>query len=123
MQGASDASIIESVILLRSLRNAFLRDISTGAVLPADIGACVATEPALASIYAVKVAEAIPGLGKVTARRALGRHGVDELSPAGEVDPQVWSSIAVTQSQTAVAMNETAVAMNETAVAMNEVAN
>lgn len=108
MQGTSDASIIESVILLRSLRNDFLRDISTGVVVPANIGACVAGEPALASIYAVKVAEAIPGLGKVTARRALGRHDVDELAPAGEVDPQVWSSIAVAINETAVAMNEAA---------------
>lgn len=94
MQVTDGASILERVTLVRTLRSGFLHDVSVGAVGPDLIAATVTGDPALASLYAVKVAEALPGLGKVTARRALARHGVDELSPAGNVAGDVWPSIA-----------------------------
>ena len=94
MQVTDGASILERVTLVRTTRNGFLHDIAAGKVAPGHIADTVAGDPALSSIYAVKVAEALPGLGKVTARRALARHGVDELSPAGHVEGGVWPSIA-----------------------------
>jgi len=94
MQVTDGASILERVALVRTTRSGFLHDIAVGAVGPDRIADVVAGDPALFSIYAVKVAEALPGLGKVTARRALARHGVDELSPAGHVAGSVWPSIA-----------------------------
>ena len=94
MQVTDGASILERVTLVRGTRSGFLHDIEVGAIGPDRVADAVASDPALSSIYAVKVAEAFPGLGKVTARRALARHGIDELSPAGRVAPGVWSSIA-----------------------------
>lgn len=94
MQVTDGASILERVVLVRTSRSGFLDDVAAGRVAPAKIAAGVADDPALFSLYAVKVAEALPGLGKVTARRGLARHGIDELSPAGNVPGDVWTSIA-----------------------------
>ena len=94
MQVTDGASILERVALVRTTRSGFLHDIAVGTVGPDRIADAVADDPALSSLYAVKVAEALPGLGKVTARRALAGHGIDELSPAGRVAGSVWTSIA-----------------------------
>ncbi len=88
------ASILERVVLVRISRSGFLDDVSCSRLAPERIASVVADDPALFSLYAVKVAEALPGLGKIMARRALARHGVDELSPAGNVPGDVWTSIA-----------------------------
>jgi hypothetical protein len=94
MQVTDGASILERVALVRTSRSGFLDDVSCGRLQPDRIGTTVADDPALFTLYAVKVAEALPGLGKVMARRSLARHGVDELSPAGDVASEVWPSIA-----------------------------
>lgn len=94
MQVTDGASILERVVLVRSSRSGFLDDVSAGRISPDRIHGALADDPALFSLYAVKVAEALPGLGKVAARRALARHGVDELSPAGDVSGDVWPAVA-----------------------------
>ncbi len=50
---------------------------------------------ALASrfVYAVKVAEAAPGVGKVRARRALGAVGLGERDRVGDLAPDVRGAL------------------------------
>lgn len=46
-----------------------------------------------AFVYLVKIAEALPGVGKVRARRILEEHGLGERTRVGAVSPAVRTSL------------------------------
>jgi len=52
-----------------------------------------ATSPVHGFIYLVKVVEALPGVGKVRARRVLEAHGLGERSRVSEVPPAMQNRL------------------------------
>ena len=83
-------SVADLVNSLRTERGDFLSSLSSGSIPSTSVYARIQGEPALHQLYVVKIVESLPLIGKVHARRALGSLGIDELSPAIEVDEAAW---------------------------------
>jgi len=86
------AALVESV---RHARNEFLLNISAGKVTSDVIAQMITDDGALHQLYVVKIAESIPHLGKVSARRALGKLGINDLAPAISLSHDQWQALFV----------------------------
>jgi hypothetical protein len=90
---ANAATVVDVVKSLRAERGEFLNALSNGTVPATSVFARIQAESALHQLYVVKVVESLPHVGKVQARRALGSLGIDELSPAVDVDQAAWGAL------------------------------
>lgn len=98
MSGSSNANttaVVDLVASLRSRRNTFLSALASEVVPSSTVYRHIEDNSALHHLYIVKVVESLPGVGKVQARRALERLGIDELAPAITVDEGAWSQLLI----------------------------
>jgi hypothetical protein len=74
-------------------REQFIAAVARGEFHGATIGEFIISHPHVHALYVVKVAESVPGMGKVSARRALDELGVNYLSPCLSVTSVQWETL------------------------------
>jgi hypothetical protein len=78
---------------MRSQRVWLVNEVASGTTLDG-----LFAEPGAAAVRLVVLAEKVPGVGKVRARRAMGALGIGEDARFGEVDPDrlraLWAAMA-----------------------------
>lgn len=74
-------------------REQFVGAVARGEFHGASVGEFISNNPHVHALYVVKVAESVPGMGKVSARRALDELGVNYLSPCLCVTSQQWEML------------------------------
>ena len=74
---------------LRNDIDALIVSVVDGSVTLAQVFERSATEAVCGFVYLVKIAESIPGIGKVRARRVLEEHGLGERTRVSEVPSSV----------------------------------
>ena len=74
-------------------REQFVGAVARGEFHGASVGEFISNNPHVHALYVVKVAESVPGMGKVSARRALDELGVNYLSPCLSVTSQQWETL------------------------------
>lgn len=74
-------------------RKQFVDSVARGELSAETVGEFIVGHPHLHALYVVKVAESIPGMGKVSARRALDELGINYLSPCLFVTSQQWETL------------------------------
>lgn len=80
-------------------REALVGEVRSGDLALVDAFARAQAEPFAGRVFAVKVLEAIPGIGKVRARRTMARLGLDEAITMAEVTSTAQFDIAVAFSE------------------------
>jgi len=96
MKGTSFSTIREvegAVAEVLHRREQFVGAVARGEFHGAAVGEFVRSNPHVQALYVVKVAESIPGMGKVSARRALDELGVNYLSPCLSITSQQWETL------------------------------
>jgi hypothetical protein len=61
--------------------------------LAASVGEFILNQPHLHALYVVKVAESVPGMGKVSARRTLDELGINYLNPCLSITGEQWKTL------------------------------
>ena len=74
-------------------REQFVGAVARGEFHGASVGEFISNNPHVHALYVVKVAESVPGMGKVSARRALDELGVNYLSPCLSITSQQWETL------------------------------
>lgn len=74
-------------------RKKFLGAVARGEFHGASVGEFIISNTHVHALYVVKVAESIPGMGKVSARRALDELGISYLSPCLSITSQQWQTL------------------------------
>ena len=96
MKGTSFSTLREvedAVAEVLHAREQFVGAIARGELDAASVGEFVINNTHLHELYVVKVAESVPGMGKVSARRTLDELGVNYLSPCLSVTSQQWETL------------------------------
>ncbi len=73
-----------------------IHEVSVGRLSLNDVfrrAAVVDHDDALRRVYLVKLAEVLPSVGKVRARRVLADHGLDERTRVGDVPQEVQQAL------------------------------
>ncbi|MFZ9706747.1 MAG: hypothetical protein ACO3CG_02805 [Ilumatobacteraceae bacterium] len=78
---------------LRNDIGALIASVADGSVTLAQVFERSATEAVCGFVYLVKIAESVPGIGKVRARRVLEEHGLGERTRVSEVPSSVRESL------------------------------
>jgi hypothetical protein len=96
-QPARRAAIAEAAEI-RQYRSWLIGEVASGAMALDGIFEQQETEPHCGMVKVVVLAEKVPGVGKVRARRAMGELGVAEDARWGEVDRatlrDLWAAMA-----------------------------
>ncbi len=79
---------------VRTARADLVAAVGSGADTPAVLAA-IESIPEVGATYAVVVTQAVPGLGKIGARRRLESLGIDEFAAIGSLAPAVIESLLV----------------------------
>lgn len=79
-------------------RDELVELVRTGDLGLVDAFAKAQADPLAGRVFAVKVLEAIPGIGKVKARRTMARLGLDESITMAEVAPVAQFDLSVALS-------------------------
>lgn len=82
-------AVLASLMQLRQRIEAVVADVAGGRCTLADVFERSVTDEPCRVVYLVKIAEAVPGVGKVRARRVLAEHGCAERTRVGEVSTDV----------------------------------
>ena len=89
---------IAEAMEIRQYRAWLIGEVASGAMALAGIFEQHDTEPRCGMVKVVVLAEKVPGVGKVRARRAMGELGIPEDARWGEVDRaklrELWSAMA-----------------------------
>lgn len=78
---------------VRTRRRQVLNDLAAGRLSWADLLAQADRDPLVGAIRVLPAVEALPGVGKVAARRRLERLGVDPFATLGGVDGETVASL------------------------------
>ena len=96
MKGTSFSTLqeVEGAVseILRG-REQFVGAVARGEFHGASVGEFISNNPHVHALYVVKVAESVPGMGKVSARRALDELGINYLGPCLSVTSQQWETL------------------------------
>jgi hypothetical protein len=98
MKGTSFSTLREvedAVAEVLHARQQFVGAIARGELDAASVGEFVINNTHVHELYVVKVAESVPGMGKVSARRKLDELGVDYLSPCCSITSEQWEILFV----------------------------
>ena len=96
MKGTSFTSLKEvegAVAEVLQGRKQFIATVSRGEFTALTVHDFIAHNPQVHALYVVKVAESVPGMGKVSARRALDELGVGYLCPCLSVTLEQWTTL------------------------------
>ncbi|MEY4400876.1 MAG: hypothetical protein RL072_741 [Actinomycetota bacterium] len=85
--------VLARATTLRNEIDALVARVADGLVTLAQVFERAATEPVYGFVYLVKIAEAVPGIGKVRARRELEKHGLGERTRVSETPPSARDSL------------------------------
>lgn len=83
----SNAEVLRELAGFRAAMDAVIAQVSSGTATIDQVLARSAAEPAVAYLYAVKVLEADPRVGKVKARRLMEELGGGETTKIGALTP------------------------------------
>ena len=96
MKGTSFSTLqeVEGAVseILRG-REQFVGAVARGEFHGASVGEFISNNPHVHALYVVKVAESVPGMGKVSARRTLDELGVNYLSPCLSITSVQWETL------------------------------
>lgn len=76
-------------------REELIAQVRSGEIALVDAFATAQTDPLVGRAFAVKVLEAVPGIGKVRARRTMASLGLAEDLTMADVEPVAQFDIAV----------------------------
>lgn len=96
MKGTSFSILQEVEVAVAEVlqaREKFVRAVAHGEMTAASVGEFILNQPHLQALYAVKVAESVPGMGKVSARRTLDELGIKHLSPCLSITGEQWKTL------------------------------
>ena len=96
MKGTSFSTLQEVEVAVAEVlqaREKFVHAVAHGEMTAASVGEFILNQPHLHALYVVKVAESVPGMGKVSARRALDELGINYLGPCLSVKSQQWETL------------------------------
>ena len=74
-------------------REQFTAAVARGEFHAISVGEFIISHPHVHALYVVKVAESVPGMGKVSARRTLDELGVNYLSPCLSITSVQWETL------------------------------
>ena len=79
---------------LRNDIDALIASVVDGSVTLAQVFERSGSDMVCGFVYVVKIAEVVPGIGKVRARRALEEHGLGERTRVSEVPASVRETLS-----------------------------
>ena len=96
MKGTSFSTLQEVEVAVAEVlqaREEFVRAVARGEMSVALVSEFILNQPHLHALYVVKVAESVPGMGKVSARRTLDELGINYLSPCLSITGEQWKTL------------------------------
>lgn len=88
-----DDDVLSRLATLRADLEALIASVANGQTSLADVLQRSKSEDVCSFVYLVKIAEALPGVGKVRARRVLEARGFGERTRVGEVPDDSRSAL------------------------------
>ena len=96
MKGTSFSTLQEVEVAVAEVlqaREKFVHAVAHGEMTAALVSEFILNQPHLHALYVVKVAESVPGMGKVSARRTLDDLGINYLSPCLSITGEQWKTL------------------------------
>lgn len=85
--------VLARLVQLRQRLEAVIADVAEGRSTLAQVFERSVSDEATGMVYLVKLAEVLPGVGKVRARRVLAEHGYGERTRVNQVPVDVQSKL------------------------------
>ena len=95
----SNPEVLRELAGFRAAMDLVLADVARGVATIEEVLARSASEPAISYLYAVKVLESDPRVGKVKARRLIGELGGGETTQIGDLSSRQVEEIVRKMSQ------------------------